>query len=59
MNRIALVTDTTADLTEEIKKEYDIHVVPLKVRFKDQEYFDFEITSEEFIGDWHKKVSFP
>ncbi|MDD4569602.1 MAG: DegV family protein [Tepidanaerobacteraceae bacterium] len=48
MNRIALVTDSTADLTEEIKNEYDIHVVPLKVRFKDQEYFDYEITSEEF-----------
>lgn len=48
MNRIALVTDSTADLTDEIKNKYDIHVVPLKVRFKEQEYFDYEITSEEF-----------
>ena len=25
-----------------------MHVIPLKVRFGDQEYFDYEITSEEF-----------
>ena len=48
MNKIALVTDSTADLTEDIRKEYDVHVIPLKVRFGDQEYFDYEITSEEF-----------
>ena len=48
MKKIALVTDSTADLTEEIIKENDIHVISLKVRFKDEEYFDSEITSEEF-----------
>ncbi len=48
MNRIALVTDSTADLTEEIIKEYDIHVVPLKIRFKDEEYLDYEIAGDKF-----------
>ncbi|NLZ53615.1 MAG: DegV family protein [Thermoanaerobacteraceae bacterium] len=48
MKKIALVTDSTADLTDEIKNKYNIHVVPLKVRFKEQEYFDYELTSEEF-----------
>ncbi|MDQ7094818.1 DegV family protein [Desulfosporosinus sp. PR] len=48
MKRIALVTDSTADLTEELKKECDIHVVPLKVNFRDQEYSDEELSSEEF-----------
>lgn len=48
MKRIALVTDSTADLTDEIKNKYNIHVVPLKVRFKEQEYCDNELTSEEF-----------
>lgn len=48
MKKIALVTDSTADLTEEIQKEYDIHVIPLKVRFGNREYYDHEITSEEF-----------
>lgn len=48
MKKIALVTDSTADLTEEIKKKYDIHTISLNVRFKDQEYADGEITSDEF-----------
>lgn len=48
MKRIALVTDSTADITEEIKKECDIHVIPLKVRFGEQEYLDGELSSEEF-----------
>jgi DegV family protein with EDD domain len=48
MKRIALVTDSTADLTEEMKKECDIHVVPLKVNFGVQEYLDEELSSEEF-----------
>lgn len=48
MKKIALVTDSTADLPEELKKEYDIHVIPLKIRFGEQECFDYQITSEEF-----------
>ncbi|HHV35713.1 MAG TPA: DegV family protein [Syntrophomonadaceae bacterium] len=48
MKKIALVTDSTADLTEEVQKKYDIHVIPLKIRFGNSEYFDHEITSEEF-----------
>lgn len=48
MKKIALVTDGTADLTDEIQKDCDIHVVPLKVRFGVQEYSGGELTSEEF-----------
>ncbi|KLU65514.1 MULTISPECIES: DegV family protein [Desulfosporosinus] len=48
MKRIALVTDSTADLTEEITKEYDIYVIPLKVNFGDQEFLDDELSSDEF-----------
>lgn len=64
MKKIALVTDGTADLTDEIKKKYDIHVVPLKVRFGDQEYFDGELSYEEFYrrlaeGDVLPKTSQP
>jgi len=59
MKKIALVTDSTADLTEEIKKEYDIHVVPLKVRFKDEEYFDNEISSEEFYKRLENETQLP
>jgi len=59
MKRIALVTDSTADLTDEIKREYNIHVVPLKVRFKDEEYFDYEITSEEFYQRLESESQLP
>lgn len=48
MRRIALVTDSTADLTQEVKEECDIHIIPLKVRFGEAEYSDEELTSEEF-----------
>ncbi|MHB8076258.1 DegV family protein [Desulfosporosinus fructosivorans] len=48
MKRIALVTDGTADLTDDIVKDCDIHVVPLKVRFGNQEYSGQELSSEEF-----------
>ncbi len=48
MKRIALVTDSTADLTQQMKEECDIHTIPLKVRFGEREYSDEELTSEEF-----------
>jgi len=48
MKRIALVTDSTADLTEEVKRDCYVHVIPLKVRFGEQEYSDGELTSEDF-----------
>lgn len=48
MRKIALVTDSTADLTQEIKRKYDIHLVSLNVRFDDREYKGDELISEEF-----------
>ncbi len=48
MGKIALITDSTADLTREMQKELNIHVIPLKLRFEDEEFKDSEITSEEF-----------
>jgi len=59
MRKIALVTDSTADLTDDIKKEYNIHVVPLKVRFKDQEYFDYQLSSEEFYRKLESEDQLP
>jgi DegV family protein with EDD domain len=48
LRKIALVTDSTADLAEELQKEHDIHVIPLKVRFGNREYMAHQIASEEF-----------
>lgn len=48
MKKIALVTDSTSDLTKDMKEEFDAHVIPLKINFGKQEYFDGELASEEF-----------
>ena len=48
MEKIALVTDSTSDLSEEIIKKYDIKVLRLKVIYKDKDYIDgVTITSDE------------
>lgn len=49
MKKIALVTDSTADLTEEMKAEGDTYVIPLRVIFGEEEFLDGELTSEEFF----------
>jgi DegV family protein with EDD domain len=48
MKKIALVTDSTADLTEEMRKECDVHTIPLRVRLGDREYSSEELSSDEF-----------
>lgn len=50
MAKIAIVTDSTADLPENLYKEYNISVVPLSVIFGENAYLDNgkEITKREF-----------
>ncbi|NLZ38796.1 MAG: DegV family protein [Firmicutes bacterium] len=48
MKKIALVADSTSDLTATMKKEHNIHVIPLKIRFGQDEYYDGELKSEDF-----------
>lgn len=38
--KIALLTDSCADIPQDLREKYDIYVVPLKVRFGDEEYLD-------------------
>jgi DegV family protein with EDD domain len=40
LSKIALVTDSSCDLTEAIIKKYNIRVVPLRIIYKDKEYID-------------------
>ncbi len=48
MEKIALITDSTTGLLEQEASEYGIHVVPLKIIYKNQEYIDgVEITADE------------
>lgn len=47
MNKIIISTDSTADLSLELKKEYNIETIPLYVRFGDEAYRDgVDITTE-------------
>lgn len=60
MTRVAVVTDSTADLPDELAERYDIHVVPLNVRIEGQAYEDrVTITPEEFMRRLTATDEFP
>jgi DegV family protein with EDD domain len=46
--KIALVTDSTADLPPDLAVEWQVHVLPLKVTFGDEQFLDSELTPEDF-----------
>lgn len=47
--KIAIVTDSTADLPQEVIKKHDISVVPLYINIGDESYLDgVDMTREEF-----------
>lgn len=59
-NRIALVTDSTCDIPEAWKKQYDITVVPLTIIFGEQTYLDgVELTAEQFYERLPNEPSHP
>ncbi|MFW2491475.1 DegV family protein [Clostridium chromiireducens] len=48
MEKIKIITDSTADLPKEIYKQYDIEVLPLLVNFGEESYLDgIEINANE------------
>lgn len=52
MNKIALITDTTSDLPEDIVEKYNIHVLPFRIIYSGREYRDkVEITPEKVYED--------
>lgn len=57
MSKIALITDTTSDLNEEIIRKYNINVLPFRIIYKDREYRDkIEITPEQVYENLDKEV---
>ena len=49
MSRVYIVTDSTADLTEEEVKQFEISIVPTNISIDDDNYIDgVTITKEEF-----------
>ncbi len=60
MANIRIITDSTADLPVQFIEEYDIHVVPLKVIFKEKMYREGEdITTDEFYKKLKKADQLP
>ena len=63
--RVAIVTDSAADIPEDEMDRLDIHMVPARVHFGDRSYLDkVGITAEEFFdeierGAHHPKTSQP
>lgn len=49
MKRIALVTDSTTDLTRDMQAEFGVHAVKLKVVFGEKTFLDGELSGVEFF----------
>ena len=47
--RIAISAESTIDLTDQLKKDFDIKIVPFTVLLGDKSGYDGEITSDEII----------
>jgi DegV family protein with EDD domain len=57
MEKIALITDTTADLPDELVKKYNIKVLSFRIIYKDREYKDrIEISSQEVYDGFKKEI---
>ncbi|BDR66483.1 hypothetical protein K144316041_06930 [Clostridium tetani] len=57
MEKIALITDTTADLSENIINKYNINVLPFRIIYKDREYKDrVDITPKEVYENLDKEM---
>ncbi|AYD40326.1 DegV family protein [Clostridium fermenticellae] len=51
MSKIALVTDSTSDLNEEIIKKFNIKVLPLRIIYKNHEYIDRVNITPDYVYD--------
>ncbi|MFD3450068.1 DegV family protein [Microbacteriaceae bacterium 4G12] len=50
MQKIKVVTDSTADLSPEVLEQYNIHMIPLSITIDNETYLDrIDITPSEFI----------
>jgi DegV family protein with EDD domain len=55
--KIALVTDSTSDLTADYVQENNIHVMPLKVVYRDREFLDrVEIQPQEIYDKLEEEI---
>lgn len=59
MNKIKIVTDSTADLTKELIEKYNVEVVPLTVHIGEDSFKDGVLTLDEFFEKMKTSPSFP
>jgi fatty acid kinase fatty acid binding subunit len=60
MSKVAIVTDSVADLPEQVAKELGITVIPLVVRFGDETYRDgIDLTTADFYRKLADSPVFP
>lgn len=57
LNKIAIVTDSTSDLPQELIQSLGIHVIPLRIIYQDREYRDrTEISPEEIYARFAEEI---
>lgn len=57
MNKIALITDTTADINDDEISRYNINVLPFRIIYKDREYSDkVNITPQQVYDNMVNEV---
>ncbi len=60
MQKIKIVTDSTADLSQEVIEKYGIHVLPLSISVNGQTYLDrVDLQPDEFIEEMIKSKELP
>jgi DegV family protein with EDD domain len=58
--KVAIVTDSVADIPEDMLDELGIHTVPLRIHFGDQSYLDKSgMSSEEFLAELQRNQTHP
>lgn len=59
MKQTGIVTDSTAYLTDDIVKKFNIKVVPLSVTLEDETYAETELTTQDFLAKIKEGSDFP
>ncbi|MET0533889.1 MAG: DegV family protein [Steroidobacter sp.] len=58
--KVAIVTDSVADIPEDMLDELGIHTVPLRIHFGEQSYLDKSgMSSEEFLTELQRNKAHP
>lgn len=57
MDKIALITDSTSDVDEQMIEKYNLRVLPLRIIYKDREYIDkVTITPKEVYDNLENEI---